>query len=104
MRFMCLWQWLGKGFHALQGVDVKWCPRAGHGLFLWGQPWTGHAVAAAWALCWGLPLVPPGPALWPSSLEPFLEGHSGHTCLTLAVTPAWHCALLARFLYWELGP
>lgn len=31
MRFVCLWQWLGKGFHALQGVDVKWCPRAGHG-------------------------------------------------------------------------
>lgn len=31
VRFVCLWQWLGKGFHALQGVDVKWCPRAGHG-------------------------------------------------------------------------
>lgn len=52
----------------------------------------------------GLPLVPPGPALWPSSLESFLECHSGHTCLSLVVTPAWHCALLARFLYWELGP
>lgn len=42
MRFVCLWQWLGKGFHALQGVDVKWCPRAGHGALSVGPAldWT----------------------------------------------------------------
>lgn len=86
MRFMCLWQWLGKGFHALHGgagavVSQTWTqgPSCGE------QPGNGQAPAEAWALLGGLPSVPPGPALWPNSLEDVLSCKV--TCVTLAVCP-----------------
>lgn len=69
VRFVCLWQWLGKGFHALHGVDVKWCPRAGHGaLPVTALEWAGYSrgLGALVGTYLG--------ASRPSSLDPFLGG------------------------------
>ena len=66
MRLVCLWRWLGKGFHALHRVAREVVPQTRtQGPARGEQPGSGRATAEAWALLRGLPLGPLGPASGP---------------------------------------
>ena len=93
MRFVCLWQWLGKG---LQG-GCKWhgVPDQDTGPFLWGAAGSGQATAEAGALLgtspWGLPVQPPGPAPKKMGFPRRVTG------LPLAMPQAWYGAQPVSF-------
>lgn len=99
MRFVCLWQWLGKGFHALHGVHVKCCPKAEHRALPVGIAlgWAGNSCGLGF--CGAFPGCLQAQPLKGSFLGGSQWAHLPHFgCVTLA----WHCAL-GHFFHWELG-